>query len=113
MFKDDRFEPKIEAPVKLEPWRQACLDGAEYIRQHGWCQGTGIDGNKRVCLLGSLLVTVGYEAHFGFPSEWANKTYYQAATRLGHRGYDPGWNDSPNRTKEQVIVALEETARAE
>ncbi len=115
MFTDERFEPKVEAPVKLEPWRQALLDGAEYIRQHGWVQGVNYH-EGRVCLYGSILKVTGWNEPQISPSftSPAHKWAYEGASKaLENRGYSIGWNDKHGRFKEEVIAALEETARAE
>lgn len=102
------YNTEWEKPaVKLEPWQQHLLDAAEYIRIHGWCQGRPSDSMGRVCVMGALHATKLFGMH----------TYAEAANRLAwhlrfpNYGYVAGWNDNPDRTKEEVIAAMEAAAR--
>lgn len=101
------YNTEWEKPaVRLELWQQHLLDAAEYIRKHGWCQGQPSDSLGRVCAMGALYVTTLVET-----------TPAEAATRLAwHLGfstnsYVAGWNDNPDRTKEEVIAAMEAAVR--
>lgn len=105
MYYDKRTEVE-PAPVKHREYtavQQSCLEAAEYIRTHGWCQGTYQNHLGMVCMIGSAQVR---GASVGDP------VYYHMVKFLG--GISPiSWNDSRNRTKEQVIAALEMAAEME
>ena len=58
MLYDKKWDKPVEAPVQLEPWRQAWLDAAEVIRKRGWCVDN-FQSHGRVCMLGALSVALG------------------------------------------------------
>ncbi len=113
MFKDERFEPKVEV-VKppLTPCQQHLLDAAEYIRTWGWYQGGLFLGHK-ACLLGAIYASAGYAdlARARTPNiSHAIEKERKAVERYLDRGNIASWNDEPGRTKEEVIAALEGAA---
>jgi len=82
---------------------EVLLDAADYIVQHGWCQGLFEGAGGQVCAIGAL-------RNVSDEQEWA----WAAAERLSeHVGYHriPEWNDSPARNQHQVIAALRAAAR--
>lgn len=89
--------------ARLTPAKQALLDAAQYIRDHGWCQGRFYDGD-RVCLLGALIVSTQGRQEYAA----AAAALYQANGPVSSDAHD--WNDAPGRTKEEVIAALEQAA---
>ncbi len=102
MLYDKKWDAKVEP--KLEPWRKALLDAAQYIRECGWCQLTYYKDN-RACILGALmLVTEADEGYLSTnPPELAK---LKAHIKMGI----PAYNDTEGRTKEEVIAVLERVA---
>lgn len=88
------------------------LRGArKFIEEHGWTQGDLQGPNGGFCLMGSV---IGHEStQFGgqgrnIPSEalqYLGQACSVAATDLD------SWNDTPGRTKEEVLAALVEAER--
>jgi hypothetical protein len=82
-----------EAGVKL-------MEGAEYIRTNGWCQHALWKPTGEVCALGALTkVRAPSESYFRL-QYLVDPTAHTIAL----------WNNAPERTKEQVIEALETAA---
>ena len=76
---------------------------ADYIEKHGWTQGINESGLGEVCLYGALLHSNTY------PS--ANEALKELDKVLGGRyAASAIWNDTPGRTKEEVIAFLREQA---
>ncbi len=96
MLYDKKWDAKVEP--KLEPWQKHLLDAAQYIRDHGWCQKALMDDEGRVCLLGALGKIPGDQA---IPRQ-------RLRSIIGINLVN--WNNSPKRTKKEVIAALEEAA---
>lgn len=75
---------------------------ADIIKRHGWTQGSYGNHDRGFCIWGALL-----EA---FPEPLPMGTFYEVVDDLEREiqgGRLPHWNDEPDRTKEQVIAALE------
>lgn len=108
MYYDKRIET-VPAPVQhpeLSPVQQHCLEAAEYIREHGWCQGKWGDAWGRVCIMGAL--------HKVLPEGEQFREYYNPAvnhlTQMLLGTCPVAFNDVPWRTKEEVIALLERAA---
>lgn len=102
--------------------RQILRGAAEYISEHGWNQGDFRDAQTgAVCAAGGIFAVLGFEYdEDGLPA--SNTTYkeYVAETALamladsvgivppGHSSISdiPEWNDAPERTAEDVILAM-------
>ena len=99
--------------VELEPWRVVLLEAAQYIREHGWCQGTISTDDGRVCAIGAL--SAAYEAAFHHRGcEIATTAMEHLDATLARKGHLPDivkFNDAPGRTAEDVALAMEECAR--
>ena len=68
---------------------------SELLRKHGWCQGTYQTLDGRCCVVEALL---------------KSERHYEIGKRLrDHLGVEhlPTWNDTPGRTADEVIAALE------
>lgn len=105
MYYDKRIENQ-PAPVQqpeLEPVQQHCLEAAEYIRTHGWCQGCWAIGNS-VCIAQALRVVVPRSA---YPYRHA---LHHLISTLGGEITPVMFNDAPGRTKEDVLALLEKAA---
>lgn len=104
MLYDPRWK-EAKAPVKeLEPWRQWFLKAAEYIRTHGWCKYQARADDGRVCTMGALYYVCPKNHH-----EDARDHLEKFLGKQASQGI-PAWNDTPGRTKEEVIAALESAA---
>src|SRR5882672_10642727 len=104
MLYDKKWDKPAE--VKLEPWRKHLLDAAQYIRDHGWCQGTTLNDKGEVCALGALRMVTNWHGPGGTQIQEA---HIQLQNLIG--GSIPYWNDHSYRTKEDVIAAFENAAR--
>lgn len=89
--------PLTEKPI--EPWQQVCLDAADYIDAHGWCQGVARNG-EAVCMSMALYLAAHQESP---PYEEASARILANAA-VGNS--IPYWNDLPGRTKEEVTGVL-------
>lgn len=92
--------------------REACIKAAEYISQHGWHQGELFaegEGNAPACALGALHAV----------TNWESSVVFEASDLLAaHVGVPPmyvalHWNDQPERTAEDVILALKRVGSGE
>lgn len=98
------YDPKWEAPTEIkpiEPWRAILTRAANYIDEHGLCQGSFDNARGEVCILGALNI-VRAEPN----------AYQDAIDRFCEfTGEGPvHWNDMPGRTKEEVVNTLREIA---
>ena len=59
---DMMSDPKWDAKVEAERWRQLLMDAADLIDRIGWCQYTLRDGKGRVCAAEALM-SVTYAAY--------------------------------------------------
>jgi len=104
MYYDKRTEVE-PVPVKHREYtavQQSCLEAAEYIRTYGWCQGTFQNQQGRVCILGAVRGTATAVPY--------NNYYIHLSKALQN---PVSWNDTPSRTVEEVIAALEAAAEME
>lgn len=95
---------------------EALLTAASFIQQRGWCQGRFTRGDGALCALGALQKATIFD-----PNAKHAASAYTAATELlsRHLGFKdgdvgcsvPGWNDDPERTKEEVVAALQSAAK--
>ena len=81
------------------------LAAADYIREHGWCQGVAVDYQGRVCIEGALAKIIEYD-----PGRRVN-----ARMRLGiPSAFSPSeWNDKRGRKVNEVLDLLENAAWSE
>lgn len=107
MYYDKRIENQ-PAPVQhpeLEPVQQYCLEAAEYIRIHGWCQGSWAIG-RSVCTAQALRMVIPKP---GYIFSFRNALQHLIDT-LGGEITPVMFNDAPGRTKEDVLALLEKAA---
>lgn len=76
---------------------------ADYIEEHGWCQGVGRNVEGRVCL--------SYALHSVSPN-WHenNEMYRRLHLATGAEDTLFRWNDEPGRTREEVVSACRRAA---
>jgi hypothetical protein len=96
------YDKKWEWQAKNKPARRILLGAAEIIEQRGWCQGDFQDGNGRVCMLGAISIS-----SVSSPMGEAGN----AIVLLGLKSVTQ-WNDTPGRTKEEVVARLRTAAHA-
>lgn len=99
MLYDKRWGEKVETT----PERQALLDAADYIEEHGWCQRQMEDGMK-VCAMRALMVVA--------PLSVAVISEVMLRRHIGAKWGIPAWNDAPERTKEEVVEAMRVAGRS-
>lgn len=84
---------------------------AAQIRARGWCQNEGADADGRCCVVRAIGDTVMVN---GLPAEdfqLSSATCYFLRGFIGQQ--DPiKWNDTPGRTKEEVLDVLDRAASA-
>lgn len=73
---------------------------AQELRDHGWCQHEGEDEKGRHCALGAIGVVAGL-------GQYETATVLRIYLKTPYIG---DWNDTPGRTQEEVIAALEAAA---
>ncbi len=83
---------------------------ADYIEQHGWCQGE-FSKNGAVCVSGAISRVLGVEFYR------ADNRVYDAKNAFARhlKSDDPPcvWNDEDGRTQEEVIATLREAAKVQ
>lgn len=91
------------------------LKAAEYMSEHGWCQGDLEDADGRVCVAGAIKAVVrGKDRNLRSTSavislhEYLVKEYGDNCAAISI----PAWNDDPDRTVEEVILALKQAGSA-
>lgn len=106
MLYDPKWEQKTETKP-IEPWRQQLLDAAALIEARGHCKHTRLS-EGRFCVLGAISQVVTGNPWKLFSENEPCATF---ARHLGVRA--PAlWNNAPDRTAEDVIMALRECARS-
>jgi hypothetical protein len=111
MLYDKKWDKAAETKPLAE-WQQDLLNGAQHIREHGWCQGMEYAKRGRAaCLVGAIY------RNGEIPIRRLDVARKCVANFLGLNG-DPAmavvlWNDAGGRTKEEVITALEGAAKLE
>ena len=79
-----------------------CLKDVRRIIEHGWCQG-GYHIDNDYCLVGAIQA-----ASKNNLITWGDVTNLVCEKVGHHPGAIPEWNDAPERTKEDVLVLLDE-----
>lgn len=98
--------------------RQALRAAAEYISEHGWCQGATFEGDlgqwmalrttPPACALGAL--SIGTGQGFRYEMFFSARKLLAKAAGLPNGSAIPSWNDHPSQTAEDVILALKQAA---
>jgi hypothetical protein len=88
----------VNANAKTEPFRQLAGRAADYIREHGWCQGASMDAHGRVCLIGA--------------KNWVADTLEAGRALTNHLcsvlpSHPLVWNDDPDRAESEVVGVLD------
>lgn len=112
------YDPKWEITVApVETWRATLLKAADLIRERGLAKYTQQDKNRSVCIQGAISIALSGRVH-------CDNAEYCEATKIlgrylvarGERGASEKgnayWNNTPERTADEVIAALEGAARS-
>ncbi len=90
------------------------LAAADYIREHGWCQGVAVDYEGRVCIEGALAKTIRSETIRYDPGRLVNARMGLYGTGMIPSTYSPSeWNDKRGRKVDEVLDLLENAAWSE
>lgn len=87
---------------------------ADYLMEHGWRQhAKGEHGGPR-CALGALFSASGMTDLSVAQSDETCHAYVEAVRQLTEHvdGNVPAWNNAPERTAEDVILAFKELANS-
>jgi hypothetical protein len=133
MLYDKRWDAEIPTTVEPVDWREILLKAAELVEQ-GWVQGS-YQSSDRYCAVGAISMAATGDAYgwsgqpngFNFTDMHAREAANQLLqyvnrdnmwTRwFGRKHHYPycnivSWNDSPGRTKKQVVHAMRKAADA-
>ena len=108
MFVETKTDGEV---IPQDEWRDSFLKAAELLEQKGWCQGTACNAAGEHCLLGAIwYARYGHDAPHGpVPSKYKwGEVFDRVAPYTARHPAD--WNDTPGRTKEEVIAALRAAA---
>ncbi len=107
------YDPKHDAGVRIT-WRHGVdtigrklLNAAEYIEQHGWCQGSLRNPRGSACLIGALYYSNDFRGDLRKDPQWT--TAIRRLTKMTHV-HPERWNDSSGRTQDEVVHVLRESA---
>lgn len=98
-------DESIVKHLEIDSVGTVLLKAAAYIEEHGWCQNSLITDDGKVCAMGAIHMICGGGL---LPCP----TFYAAKERLEQctESLLSKWNDTPGRTKEEVIAALRAAA---
>lgn len=98
---------------------EALLKAADKLGECGWTQGTLKDGDDAMCAVGAVRAALGGHHALTSPDECDSEALQMLGDHLGlvpkvGYGYMPRavaiWNDAPERTAEDVILAMKKAA---
>jgi hypothetical protein len=89
----------------MTPAQKVCADAADLIERCGWVQGVSEGPNGETCIQSALY---NVTSPIDFYSEYSPAL--QLIRDAIGSAYIPDWNDTPGRTKAEVIAALRKAA---
>lgn len=108
MLMDPKWQEQLDR-LKSEPWRTLLHKAADYIEEHGWCQGTLLNSGQ-VCTMGALYAATGWPyASWGHDLLPLIKESHDKLVQFLDPTINPRidlWNDRAGRTRKEVIAAL-------
>src|SRR5258708_11702612 len=118
MYYDKRWDRPLEVTPLQPPekWRLILRKAAAMFEGDArWVQGCFHDGGDAYCAVGAINVAAGFNPADGKFTNDLRRVYAALAKQIGHAGLSGsgfiwGWNDSPGRTKGQVIPTLRSAA---
>lgn len=101
-----------ESPVQLDEIGKVLLKARDYIREHGWCQNAFMHFEDEcafpsVCMVGALNWATGHAIDDDVSDIWA---YYERLGFPRRSGAIDNWNDTTDRTQQEVEERLERAA---
>lgn len=93
------------ARPELDDISKGLLEIAEYIKEHGWCQNRVLDEKGQVCVAGTM--------HLSRNNLREGNNWDEAKARITKVTGEYNivqWNNTPGRTKEEIINKLREAA---
>ena len=102
--------PLREQELQLDDVSKLLLKAAVEIEWRGWCQLASSDG-AAVCMEGAMLLAGGRSPN-GFFRGMSFRAFERVCDAIKRDGFSVPheWNDSPGRTKEEVIAKLRAVA---
>lgn len=91
----------------LDPVARTLLDAADYIDEHGWCQGVSKDILGHVCAWYAIYRNTSATECIG-----ANERLIKYLKLYAYHKAIPDWNDESGRTQAEVTAALRAAALA-
>ena len=109
-------EKKLGEPEILDEVGKILLDAADYIERKGWCQRVNSNIGGEVCAWGAIAIVLEVSPDFHVLTHTEQRALVKLVDYLGGGvrlvGEIVRWNDTPGRTKEQVVAALRAAARS-
>jgi hypothetical protein len=103
MLYDKRWDEKLP---QVDDIGRDLLAAADYIEEHGWCQGRPYLGES-ACVIGAVNIVTNGDKRL-FETDRLRHAMERVHKTLG--GSAISWNDNPTRTKEEVVSALRKAA---
>jgi hypothetical protein len=115
------LDVRYDAPPTEEEYNSAAevlRRAAEYMSEHGWIQGR-LQNENGVCAMGAISNALRDVMHNHPYNEEGARLERIAVTMMSgylnvgissHVNHIPSWNDAPDRTAEDVILALKHSA---
>ena len=91
-----------EAHIKLEPWRQLLLEGADLIERHGHCKHKLRDMSGALCFVAAI--SHGADV----PGAYVTARSMMSRALGGQHPVD--WNNAPEITGADVVAKMREVA---
>lgn len=85
--------------------QEVAKKAAALIRKHGHVKGYSGAPGVGFCILGAIYLAAGRQPYVAFKTEALIKRNIESSVE-----YLSSWNDSPNRSKEDVLKVLDEVA---
>jgi hypothetical protein len=115
-----RKKEVASSPRAAHTVHEVLRKAADLIEQRGWAQRRFEDANGRLCIHGAIHLVV---SRLAVRNDWdrdslSTAAWHQFLEYILAEGVEPDlvrlgfmrWNDSPERTKEEVVRALREAA---
>jgi hypothetical protein len=95
-----------ECTMRITDVAHTLREAAEYIGEHGWLQGTLSSADGRVCAIGAIQRIGGTGNARSYDAVDALYEYLDLPMTTGILHPVAIWNDEPERTAEDVILAM-------
>jgi hypothetical protein len=96
--------------IELQDWQKVLLDAAELLETEGWIKGS-MQNQHGFCMIGAVMAAANQPIIvFAIAKGPAGEALDQLKIKTNDSTIW-GWNDHPERTKQEVIDMLRETAK--